>query len=70
MIRNKLADLLEETAQSRRASSRSSAVIGRTLKHFGVAKAMKAANSTARNSIPADSGVAPPRAPTSSGIPG
>lgn len=43
MIRNKLADLLEETAQSRRASSRSSAVIGRTLKHFGVAKAMKAA---------------------------
>ncbi|CAL92435.1 hypothetical protein BJ1_gp13 [Halorubrum virus BJ1] len=41
-VRNKLADLLEETARSRRASSRSSAVIGRTLKHFGVAKAMKA----------------------------
>ncbi|WP_434521314.1 hypothetical protein [Halorubrum sp. AS12] len=42
MIRNKLADLIEETARSRRASSRSSAVIGRTLKHFGVAKAFEA----------------------------
>lgn len=41
-VRNTLADLLEETARSRRASSRSSAVIGRTLKHFGVATALKA----------------------------
>jgi len=40
-LRNKLADLLEETAQSRRASSRSSAVIGRTLRHFGVATVLK-----------------------------
>jgi hypothetical protein len=32
-VRNKLADLLEETARSRRASSRASAVIGRALKH-------------------------------------
>ena len=42
-LRNFAAGVLEEAARSRRASSRSSAALGRILKHLGVAKAFERA---------------------------
>jgi hypothetical protein len=38
-LRNIAADVLEEAARSRRASGRSSAALGRILRHLGAAKA-------------------------------
>ena len=40
-LRNVAADVLEEAARSRRASSRSSAAVGRILRHLGAAKAFE-----------------------------
>jgi hypothetical protein len=40
-LRNLVADVLEEAARSRRASSRSSAALGRILRHLGAAKAFE-----------------------------
>lgn len=37
-IRNLTADILEEAARGRRASSRSSAALGKILKHVGAAR--------------------------------
>ena len=42
-LRNFVADVLEEAARSRRASSRSSAALGRILRHLGAAKAFERA---------------------------
>ncbi|MFC5278675.1 hypothetical protein ACFPM1_07890 [Halorubrum rubrum] len=41
-LRNVIADVLEEAARGRRASSSASAAVGRILKHLGVAKAFEA----------------------------
>lgn len=40
-LRNLLADVLEEAARGRRAGLRSSAALGRILKHLGVARAFE-----------------------------
>jgi hypothetical protein len=40
-LRNFAADCLKEAARSRRASSRSSAALGRILRHLGAAKAFE-----------------------------
>ncbi|MDB2283684.1 hypothetical protein PM038_00140 [Halorubrum ezzemoulense] len=40
-LRNFAADCLEEAARGRRASSRSSAALGRILRHLGAAKAFE-----------------------------
>lgn len=42
-LRNFAAAVLEEAARSRRASSRSSAAVGRILRHLGAAKAFERA---------------------------
>lgn len=42
-VRNLAADVLEEAARGRRASSRSSAALGRILRHLGAAKAFERA---------------------------
>ena len=42
-LRTLAADVLEEAARSRRASSRSSAAVGRILRHLGAAKAFERA---------------------------
>lgn len=41
MNRNTVADLLEEAARGRRASSRSSAALGKVLKHLGAARILE-----------------------------
>ncbi|MFB6237556.1 MAG: hypothetical protein ABEH81_04210 [Halopenitus sp.] len=40
-IRNWTADVLEEAARGRRASSKSSAAVGKILKHFGLARVLE-----------------------------
>lgn len=42
-LRTLAADILEEAARSRRASSRSSAAVGRILRHLGAAKVFERA---------------------------
>ena len=53
-LRNAVADVLEETARARRTSSRTSAALGRTLKHFGAAGALRAVASWIRVDVEAE----------------